>query len=731
MCKKLIYVSSIVFVLCLTGSAANAVPFFQDDVPDGLLCIEAENFDRNTPQGEHTWEFVTEPAGYSGTGAMCALPDTGDLIINEPEEYLVTCPRLDYEIKFVKSGTHYVWVRWYAVSNETNSCHIGINGNHNPGSDRVGNIFSYFEWLWAGDADLDNYERLTVNIPSPGVYTINVWMREDGYCLDKIVFTTDPSYVPTDLGPEESIRGPRIKAYGPVPKIGELLTLENLSTTASLSWLPGIFVDNHNVYFGTDVNDVTEATEDDPRDVLIGPNNSDTTFNTPDYLEFGQTYYWRIDEVNDLEPNSPWIGDVWSFSTANYIIVDDFENYIDFPPNEIYNTWLDGWNDPTNGSTSGHATPDFVGGEHYLEHEFVHEGLFSFPVYYDNSVGLSEVTKSINADWTVADVITFTLFYYGDAANAVEPMYVALDDDAVIVNDDPRAALDNEWNQWDILLQDFADMGVDLTNVNSLSIGFGNKDNPTPGGLGCVFFDDIRLYRSPPIEVEPEPESVNPGTANLMAYYEFENDVRDSSGHGRHATTYNDPVYASGPTDFETAISLDGSNDYVEFPIGSVINTLTDCTIATWVNWSGQANTWQRVFDFGNPPASADEDPMSYMYLTTDAGGYTLHFGITTGGNAAGAEDTITSRGAYPTGWHHVAVTIDEDNNTHTLYLDGKIVAQNTAARYTPSDLGATTQNWIGRSRWADDPYFSGSIDEFRIYNRVLSDAELFYLMGR
>jgi hypothetical protein len=731
MFKKLIYLCSVVFVLCLAESVSNAIPFYQDDVPDGILCMEAENFDRNTPQGDHTWEFVTDPTGYSGTGAMRALPDTGDLIINEPADYLVICPRLDYEVKFVKSGTHYVWVRWYAISNETNSCHVGLNGNPNPTSDRVGNIFSYFEWLWAGDSDLDNYERLTMDIPSPGIYTINVWMREDGYWFDKIVFTTNPDYTPTDLGPEESIRGPHIKAYGPDPKNGELLTLQNLSTTAGLSWLPGVYADNHNVYFGTDVNDVIEATENDPLDVLLSPKQDDTTFNPPDYLEFGQTYYWRIDEVNDSEPNSPWKGDVWSFSTANYIIVDDFEDYNDFPPNEIYNTWLDGWGDPTNGSTSGHSAPDFVGGEHYLEHEFVHEGLFSFPLYYDNSVGLSEVTKSINADWTVADVITFTLFYYGDAANAVVPMYVALDDDAVIVNEDPRAALDNEWNQWDILLQDFADMGVDLTNVNSLSIGFGNKDNPTPGGTGLVFFDDIRLYRSPPIEVEPEPEAVNPGTANLVAYYDFENDVRDGSGQNRHATAYNDPIYVSGPTDFGTAINLDGMNDYVELPIGSVINTLTDCTIATWVNWSGLANTWQRVFDFGNPPASADEDPMFYMYLTTDAGGHTLHFGITTGGNATGAEDTITSSGTYPTGWHHVAVTIDADNTTHTLYLDGKIVAQNTAARYTPSDLGATTQNWIGRSRWSDDPYFRGTIDEFRIYNRVLSDAELYYLMGR
>ena len=34
----------------------------------------------------------------------------------------------------------------------------------------------------------------------------------------------------------------------------------------------------------------------------------------PDGLVSGTTYYWRIDEVNEADPNSPWIGNVWSFT---------------------------------------------------------------------------------------------------------------------------------------------------------------------------------------------------------------------------------------------------------------------------------------------------------------------------------------------------------------------------------------------------------------------------------
>ena len=117
------------------------------------------------------------------------------------------------------------------------------------------------------------------------------------------------------------------------------------------------------------------------------------------------------------------------------------------------------------------------------------------PLFYDNSVSISEITKTLNEDWTEQGVGLLTLFYYGDAANDAEQMYVALDGDAVVQNDDQNAALVTEWTRWDIPLQEFVDQGINLTNVRSITIGFGNKANPVAGGEGVVFFDDIRLYR--------------------------------------------------------------------------------------------------------------------------------------------------------------------------------------------------------------------------------------------
>jgi hypothetical protein len=393
-------------------------------------------------------------------------------------------------------------------------------------------------------------------------------------------------------------------------------------------------------------------------------------------------------------------------------------------------TWVDGWGIATNGATAGDPAPDFIGGEHYLEDVIVHSGLFSLPFYYDNSVGMSEVTRDFDSsmqDWTKDDVITLTLFYYGDASNAAEQMYAALDGDAIVVNDDLLAARDNEWNRWDISLQEFADQGVTLSSVGSMSIGFGDKNNPAAGGEGRVFFDDIRLYRSLPVEQEQEAEPVDPGTANLVAYYDFENDVQDNSGNGRHATAMNGPLYVDGPADYGLALKFDGSNDYVELPIGAVIASMDDITVACWASLSAGGGSWQRLWDFGVTP-EADTDPNLYMFVTPKyAGNGEPRFAIMT---PEEGEMNVTAPEILQDGWHHIAASIDSSTMTMMLYQDGKLVAEG-ATTILPLDLGVTDRNYIGRSQWTADAYYKGSIDEFRIYNRALSVAEVRYLAGK
>jgi hypothetical protein len=489
-----------------------------------------------------------------------------------------------------------------------------------------------------------------------------------------------------------------------------------------LVWNQGILNDEtfalyneHQVYLGTDFNDVNSAAT--PMITITDVNE----YAAP--LDYDTTYYWRVDETSGLDPNSPVKGEVWSFTTANFIVVEDFEDYNDFEPDTIYLTWIDGWDDPANGATSGYPNPIFGIGEHYMETTIVHSGNQSMPLFYDNSAGLSEVTKTLNADWTQDDVVALTLFYYSDAGNAVEPMYVAVNGNAVVINDDPKAVLANDWVQWNIPLQEFADQGVNLANVSTLSVGLGNRAAPQAGGgTGHVFLDDIRLYRALPEEPEPGPEPVDPGTDNLVAYYAFENGTEDGSGNGYDATASGNPQYVSGPTGYGMGIDLDGVNDYVRLPIGSAIALMSDITVATWANFSNLGGGWQRLWDFGI-------NDQIYMFVTPRMGtDGALRFAITAAGNTT--ETNITASATLPSGWHHVAATIDNASMTMNLYQDGRLVAEGPTP-LLPSDLGETTENFLGRSQFAADSYYFGSLDEFRIYDRALSVEEILFLAGK
>ena len=101
-------------------------------------------------------------------------------------------------------------------------------------------------------------------------------------------------------------------------------------------------------------------------------------------------------------------------------------------------------------------------------------------------------------NWTEQGVGVLTIWFRGEAANAAEPLYVALNGNAVVTHENPDATQLGTWTQWTIDLQAFADQGVNLSNVDTISLGLGNKSNPLAGGTGTMFFDDIRLYRPAP-----------------------------------------------------------------------------------------------------------------------------------------------------------------------------------------------------------------------------------------
>ncbi|MBC8470382.1 MAG: LamG domain-containing protein [Planctomycetes bacterium] len=260
----------------------------------------------------------------------------------------------------------------------------------------------------------------------------------------------------------------------------------DVSQTAVLGWTPGVFGTSHEVYFGTDAASLE----------LKGSGNLGSESYDPGQLEWNTTYYWRVDEANNANADSPWTGPLWSFATANFLIVDDMESYNDIDEgqagsNRIYLAWVDGFDNPAiNGSVVGNTNPPFA------EQTIVHGGSQSMPFAYDNAVGKSEVTLTLtsNRDWTFKGLNTLTIWFRGNTANAAENLYVALNGSAVVNNDNPDAAQAIAWTQWNIDLQAFADQGVNLASVNTITIGLGDRSNPAAGGAGMMYFDDIRLY---------------------------------------------------------------------------------------------------------------------------------------------------------------------------------------------------------------------------------------------
>jgi hypothetical protein len=282
---------------------------------------------------------------------------------------------------------------------------------------------------------------------------------------------------------------PPLRARSPNPPNGAV----DVTQTSILSWSTGDQAASHQVYFGTDENAVLNAAAGSPEDIgtkVLGSESYD-----PGQLDWDTTYYWRVDEVNDTNPDSPWTGAVWSLKTANFPVIDDFEYYNDLEPddpesNNIFYTWLDGFDDPANGALVGNEFPPFA------ERIIVHGGKQSMPLYYDNSVAHSEAALTLDypTDWTEGGVTTLTIWFYGNPDNAAETLYVALNGTAIVTHDNPEAAQVATWLEWNIDLQAFADQGVDLTNVNTIALGLGDKNNPQPGGTGTMYFDDIALH---------------------------------------------------------------------------------------------------------------------------------------------------------------------------------------------------------------------------------------------
>ena len=172
--------------------------YIQEAGSDGIVSIEAEIYRAKYAREDHYWDFTTEKAGFSGKGSMVALPDDG---AREGIDY-DDSPYLDYKVHFVRTGRHYIWMRGWGVR-DGNTADIDLDRRELGGGEEI--EFEINQWNWAFHNENEEHAYLDIN--TPGVHTISLFMHEDGVIVDKVILATNPDYEPRGVGPAASTDG--------------------------------------------------------------------------------------------------------------------------------------------------------------------------------------------------------------------------------------------------------------------------------------------------------------------------------------------------------------------------------------------------------------------------------------------------------------------------------------------------------------------------------------------
>ncbi|UCG49887.1 MAG: discoidin domain-containing protein [Phycisphaerales bacterium] len=532
-----------------------------------------------------------------------------------------------------------------------------------------------------------------------------------------------------------------------------------------LSWRAGSEAASHELYFGPDEQGVSDGSGG-PLVSLPASKGCDASYNISS-LNLDTTYYWKIVEVNNAAEPNAWQSDVWSFTTADSLVVDDMDSYGDNdavgqPGSRIWYTWRDGegWTEPAppyagngTGSVVDLSAGTSVAGAalaYYYDNDGTNFlGTAGKKYYSEATAAIADLP--IGADWTRGGARALSVQFYGDPANVAgttEQMYLKLNGVKIPYDGEMTDLQEAQWHEW---LIDLASFGVDLHGVTNISIGFGNDTNPTvPGGSGVVIFDELRLYGSMCIparrsagfaKVDYVPDCVinagevavmadkwllaaaAPGAGNLVGWWKFDGNAQDSSDSGVHGTIMGDAAWVTGMVD--SALELGGRTHVV---LGSASNLnfgeSTDFTVALWVKtvgWESDASIisnkdWDSGGNTGWVIAGQGGGSGSWQWN---------YSGATGGRRDYDPPGPILSDGE----WHHLCVAHDRDAYAR-FYFDGEYQGRvNISGSTGTIDSGNPTVIAQDGTEMYDG-WFVGAIDDVRIYNTVLADDQVWFLSG-
>ena len=512
----------------------------------------------------------------------------------------------------------------------------------------------------------------------------------------------------------------------------------NVSPDLPLAWSPGYLAEQHVVYWGPVASDVRTRGPSvrypaQPRDV--------NTFEPPG-IQLGETYYWRVDEMTTPDANQVRGGDLWSFTLADHLIVDDFESYAG--GRLIYEVWQPmGWSGVSLESTIADV----------CQHSMI------FGYYYDDATRSSVVRQFDEAqDWTRAGARVLQLLLHGSLPDpAIGELYFALTDGVgeQLVPASGLVGVEGrpDWYTWRVLLADIND--IDLTQVRGMAIGIRSGPSSKPGEAhrGNIGIAEIGLYRAlclpdlrPGADVTAdcavdyrdlerlafdwlaERTRAHPVAApnEPVLWYEFEGNANDSTG------------YADGevqgrvnfvPGIYGQAIHFMNQGDAVAIPqaAGVFARTRAAITITFWQYGDDSPHRSDTIccsnyaYDQSNPTLAIHlgcwQSPGSYRWDCGDPWSF---------------DNRVAGRHRSPLEWmgrwNHWAFTKDTrvgpdgHKGRMEIYLNGELYDSRTGT-HTP--LTGITSFEIG-SGWYG--YYDGLIDDFQIYDYALSPAEIAYV---
>ena len=505
------------------------------------------------------------------------------------------------------------------------------------------------------------------------------------------------------------------QARTPDPAVGAI----DIAPDAVVTWRAGREAGEHRIYVSTDANAVADGTAPS-----VTTTTNSLALDSLD-VQLGETYYWRVDEVNEAEETTVWAGPVWHLSVIDTLVVDDFEGYGNLSPDRPFQTWLDGFgysadeffptgfNGNGTGSGIGHdiwtLTSPYYDGDIMETTITINGSGQSMPLYFENTGGPAAQTDRTFApaqNWAAGGVSVLSIAVKSNPDLGANTLYAKINNTTVTYEGDLTVPI---WQAWHI---DLAELG-DVSSVTSLSIGVEGN------GSGMILLDDILLHKTAPVIHEP-PAGAD---KSMVAHWALDETggltAADSSGYANHGTLIgmDGTEWTTGTRGGALALNGTASNpQYIDFGNSDSLKLSGNVTVSAWAKMNaGNDDVYMgicgKLKTGGYQGFALVRHSSNVFRLWANSASLDL------AGFDASSDVTYTD-----TEWHHLVGVVD--GSISTLYVDGvKQAKQGDGVALLDSDQYA----YIGKQYSAPDVnrYWNGIVDDVKIFYRALSEAEI------